>query len=84
MKIKPEHYEYIRDTILARIPPESYAQFRQNIEETGKFKDLDKRTRWDMLYIAVTAMWISENVYPYADDTHIDTALRKIIGDHYE
>ena len=51
----------------------------------------DKRKRWDLLRLAVFPSnygnyqvngitWICDNLYGYLDDSHIDTALKKITG----
>lgn len=40
----------------------------------------DKRYRWDLCYHAGLTPWICDTIYPYANDTHIDTALRAIVA----
>ena len=37
-----------------------------------------KRMRWDLLYAANLSNWLLRYIYSYADDSHIDTVLRKI------
>jgi len=75
MKMKPNHYDELEKRIKE--------QMRE--KELEKYKDLglsEKRYRWDMLYRCPRKFWVSffATVYPYLDDTHIDTALRKITG----
>ena len=77
MKIQAEHYNFMRDAIApfkAQIP-----QFRQRIINEGKASDAEKRLRWDLAYLADLTWWLCKNVYTYANDAHIDTALRSIM-----
>ena len=70
MKIKPEHVEHIRQSLdYSRIP---------SLDEYIKVGMSAKRWRWDLLWEAKISNWIGQNIYPYADDSHIDTALRHI------
>ena len=77
MKIKPEHYAYM----LAAIKPLAPAlpKHREAIVRQGKAQDVDKRLRWDALTAAGLTPWLCRVVYPYANDAHIDTALRAIM-----
>ena len=77
MKIKAEHYNFMRDAITPF--KGQIAQFRQRIINEGKAKDAEKRLRWDLAYLADLTWWLCENVYTYANDAHIDTALRSIM-----
>ena len=79
MKIKPEHYAHMRDAIRAAVTREQVTSHRAALLATGKPMDIDMRVRWDMTYAAKLTPWICANVYPYADDSHIDTALRAIV-----
>jgi len=77
MKIQPLHYQQMRDEIAklaARMPAH-----REAVKASGKFKDLEKRIRWDALHAAIGSQWLCEVIYPYANDEHIDTALRAIM-----
>lgn len=78
MKIKPEHYQYMLDAIKPLAP--QVEGLRAAIIAEGKAKDVEKRLRWDLHYKAGLTRWICENVYPYANDVHLDTALRKIVA----
>jgi hypothetical protein len=42
-------------------------------------RDLDMRLRWDCLWSSVPSRWVCDNIYPYANDEHLDTALRRIL-----
>ena len=85
MKITTEHYNYMRDTIKAKIakfPEGTVAQHRERLKAMPHVNDVEKRLRWDLLYAAgLGGIWVCEVVYPYANDDHIDTALRQIMKD---
>ena len=75
MKIKPEHYQYMK-TEIAKLDINA---IRLSILNSDKQpKDFDKRMRWDCSYHAGLSRWISDNIYSYANDDHIDTALKSI------
>ena len=78
MKIKPEHYAHMRDAIKRAAPT---INTRAHYVENRVGNDPEKRYRWDLAYAAELSAWIGDNVYPYADDTHVDTALRSIVTD---
>lgn len=78
MKIKPEHYKHMRDAI-AQIPRELIEAHIANLHKDNRVKNLDKRLRWDLLHSVMPAVWVCDNIYPYANDTHLDTALRTIV-----
>ena len=75
MKITQEHYDTMREAINQAI--HEYPSIKQQFD-TGQISA--KRYRWDLSYAARLTPWICENVYPYANDDHIDTALRRITG----
>jgi hypothetical protein len=77
MKITPEHFSYLRDSIVAANPP--FAIMRETIARDSRVKDPAMRLRWDCLHFAGLSPWICDNLYSYADDSHIDTALRAIM-----
>lgn len=79
MKIKPEHYEIMRTAILANSRAPTWPQYQAcGLSE--------KRWRWDLCYAARLPdgsslnAWMCREVYPYANDEHIDTALRRILS----
>ena len=89
MKMKPEHYEHLRDAV-ARVVADQAARcshgcvslmldaIRSKLRLDSRVKDVEKRIRWDAFYAARLACWASDNLH-YLDDTHIDTALRRIM-----
>jgi hypothetical protein len=77
MKMKKEHYEYMREAIQAI--ETKFPEAKKQYFEAGLSA---KRYRWDVLYAAKLSAWVCDNLYSYLDDSHIDTALRHIISDH--
>ncbi len=88
MKITPEDFEKLR----AAIQPlddfttrESYRQ--RTFPNADKAKDVNKRYRWDLLWLSKLKIGDGVGIkgdidlYAYLDVTHIDTALRRIVGD---
>lgn len=78
MKIKPEHLAIIRERIAAiyvNVPSVSYYEGRPHV------KDPAKRRRWDAAYLAKLSTFFNLEVYRYADDDHIDTALRVVMAE---
>jgi len=51
---------------------------REKILTEGNSKDVERRLRWDCLYLAGLTSWVCSELCPYLDDRHIDTALRSI------
>ena len=76
-----------------KMPKNLYDEIRYRIQSFGidipayraslmpyQGKDIEKRIRWDLLWMTVDSQWICDNIYPLGmNDTHIDTALRKIV-----
>ena len=83
MKMKPEHYAQLRDAFAGIA--DKIASHRAAIAAAGVAKDVDKRTRWDALYAlrrecpALPANFVTDTLYSYLDDSHIDTALRAVM-----
>ena len=79
MKIELHHFYHIKDAIADRVSYAAYDQYKQSIILEGKAKDVSKRVRWDLAYMTIGSEWICDNIYSYADDSHLDTALKKAI-----
>ena len=81
MKIKQEHFEYLKNEIESAL--EKYPNLVQEYE-TGNFprsestKNLQQRFCFDLAYGAGLDRCISENLYPYMNDDHLFTALKRI------
>ena len=69
MKMKLQYYDFIKSEMKKN---ESKIPYRYDCLLS------DMRYRWDLLHISVPSKWICDNLYPYLNDDHIDTALRKI------
>lgn len=76
MKMSQDHYGYIYNAIKKN--EAIIEKHRACLLKDPRVKDLEKRLRWDMLYTSVSSQWVCDNLYPYLNDDHIDTALRRI------
>ena len=93
MKIKPEHFTVIEKWTLKAIQDSySFDKFFKAVEadpeQKAKIKNPSKRYVWDMFWYG-RKLSLKENcelvqvldaVYEYANDEHIETALKKITG----
>ncbi|RWM32593.1 MAG: hypothetical protein EOR77_21420 [Mesorhizobium sp.] len=78
-KILPDHYQHMKEAIAKVAITHKVDAHRQFIVNENKSKDVEKRLRWDLAYYAGLTPWICDNIYPYANDDHLDTALRSIM-----
>lgn len=87
MKIKQEHFERLKaeiDAVLQKHKDRGMYERLINVYEFGKFGraaevyDLQKRFCWDCLYAIPESMKLIDEIYKYANDDHIFTALKKI------
>lgn len=83
MIIKDEHFRHIEKSIndyLAWYGKEKIIAMYEtgDFERSEKVKDLQKRFCFDLLYACKLSAWICDNIYPYACDIHIYTALKAI------
>lgn len=83
MKISDEHYQVIRDEIskIANKDRTHIEEYRSSLLANPKVEDAAKRFRWDLLYATGLSKWLRDVIYPYANDMHIDTALRSVMND---
>ena len=58
------------------VTPQDTPEARKAAIEQGHS---DMRYRWDCLWTSKQSRWVCDNLYPYINDDHIDTALRRII-----
>jgi len=65
---------------IGKLNPAKINEQRIYIVSEGKSADIEKRLRWDCFRAAGLASYACANIYPYASDEHIDTALRQIMG----
>jgi len=79
MRMPPDLYDVLAQHIGAL--NWDIAAYRQQLIEEGCSRDVEKRLRWDMMWAAVSSTWVCDNIYKLGmHDTHIDTALKKIVS----
>ena len=78
MKITESHFNFIQSQILKVLERHSISDIKVFIKSYTDKGLSEKRARWDLYYAAIPAQWTCDNIYPYANDDHIDTVLRKI------
>jgi hypothetical protein len=85
MKIKPEHVAHMKVAIDKFIEDNGGKEALIEKYETGDFarselvKHLNSRFCSDVLHGAGLTTWICSTVYDYANDSHIETALKSIL-----
>jgi len=80
MKIKQDHYEYMREALRKRmstITPHILRTYLQHLQDDPTCADPHKRIRFDLLWSSGISSWVCSTLYPYLNDDHIDTALRR-------
>jgi len=83
MKIKQEDYQKLENIINATAESCGGMENIKSLYEQGQFpradkvKDLQKRFVWDVLFASKQYDFINE-LYTYMNDSHIETALKKI------
>jgi len=78
MKILPEHYDHIKQTI--KNSPVTIKEHRNNLLNSGaQPRNFDMRLRWDLFHYANLSKFACDTLYPYLTDDHIDTALKSIM-----
>lgn len=78
MKIQRDHFEHMRQAIAA-LPIATVERARYDATHDPRVKDPATRFRWDLFHHAGLTRFACDSLYPYADDSHIDTALRAIV-----
>ena len=79
MKITPTDYATMLSACKAARDKQPQ-HIPQTYAEHGIGKDHGMRFRWDLLH---ASGFDTCSLYHYANDTHIDTALRRIVADLY-
>jgi len=72
MKMLPADFKKLKDTITPFNTENRRASYRR--EHFGLL-----RYQWDLLRLAGMMPFVCDTLYKYLDDTHIQTALNKII-----
>ena len=81
MKVTQEHYSHMKQAIANIWTKEKHEAHRKFIVNEGKARDIERRLRFDWMYYAKLTPFICDNVYSYANDDHINTALKSIIAE---
>lgn len=76
MKVTQEHYQTLKQAI-ANISPEKVNRHREQLKGDHRVHDVEKRLRWDLMYAAGLTQFLCSTLYKYANDDHIDTALKQ-------
>lgn len=76
MKIKPEHYNYMKRAIKCATIDKNLFEIEGEYRVGGL---TPVRFRWDCLVAAKLWPWVLSDLYEYLDDTQIDTALRSVM-----
>jgi hypothetical protein len=80
MKMTKEHYAYMKGAMSA-IPRNKVVSHYEWLKLQPNVGDIAMRLRWDWFHAAGLTPWSCKELYPYLNDTHIDTALRKIVSE---
>jgi hypothetical protein len=76
MKIQPTELEALRNLLTPLDTPEIRQAYREGrFPRADRVKDLDTRYRWDLFYFARGYRVLPGDL----TDSHIDTALRRIV-----
>lgn len=80
MKIKQEHFNQIKSAIEPLDTEAVRSNYRAgNFPRSDKVKDLNMRYRWDLFWAAGCSSFLNDMYDDGLKDSHIDTALRKIV-----
>ena len=80
MKVTAEHLANLAQAIEPLDTPERRTAYRNgDFPRAEHVKDLDKRYRWDLFWAAWDAAGQSPDFLAQYSDSHIDTALRRIV-----
>lgn len=78
LKIEYQHYKVLSDAI-QRARSDCPAHTLESYTSRGL---TPKRWRWDLMWYCSAKLlpkhWITETLYPYLNDNHIDSALKSI------
>lgn len=80
MKMHDADYNFLKDQI-SKLPRDLLISHKESLKHDSRVKDLESRFAWDLLY------GIEQDVrnqmmgrfYKYLDDSHIGTALKRIV-----
>lgn len=76
MKITDEHYSELEQRIKPSL--HNYEGYLREGKHIHKIKDAEIYAMYKLLDTN-DFIWICEDLYPYLDDSHVDSALREIV-----
>jgi len=76
MKLPASNYQELK-TAIAGIEQSTIREHVVSVLDSGKYKDLQKRIRWDLFWAVRGSQFIPSELL----DDHIDTALRAVMRD---
>lgn len=81
MKLSGPYLDALKAEVTKLDTPEQRARYRAgDFPRSELVKDLDKRYRWDLFWVAGLSLNDAEVLLPEdVNDGHIDTALRRIV-----
>jgi hypothetical protein len=81
MKMTSEHYAKLKELYAEQWTLIEHERREDWLRHHTKPKDLQKRLRWDFFWKIHSADRgpLMQELYSYLDDTHIDTALKRIV-----
>ena len=81
MKIKQEHYNYLKDRIEAIVNHNGYERvikYYESLKQLDDVKNPKIRLMYDLERRSIESGYITSVLYEYMNDSHITTALLKI------
>lgn len=75
MKITAEHYQHMKDEI-SKLDQRHIEEHAKKVLESKKFNNFENRMVWDIAHAVGLDQFFCREVYNYAHDEHIETALK--------
>lgn len=80
MRATAQQVEAIRQAVKALDTPELRAKYvARRIPRANTVRDISKRYRWDLYYLAISDGAISYDTLRDLNDSHVDTVLRAVV-----
>ena len=88
MKIKPEHYQALQDSVAKFFGQHDQDVFQQLVQEYAadeRVKNPDRAARYAITRVGFAAYtgilferWVCDNLYSYMNDDHLETAINSV------
>lgn len=80
LKMKPEHLAKLAEFIKPLDTEANRQRYRdRDVPKAENVKNWDMRYRWGLFNAAGTCKWCCDELYPYLNDGHIDSALKSLV-----